>query len=79
MDNQTPTTENNVNEALTPAELVKKHNSNPRHIITDDEMKNLKVGDDAETASELQAEIEEKEAEDNSHNHANNPFDVLDA
>jgi hypothetical protein len=79
MENQIPLSENNANEALTPAELIKKHNSNPKHIITDDEMKNLKVGDDAETASELQAEIEEKEAEDNCHNHENNPYDILDA
>ena len=79
MENQISTIANNPNEALTPAELIKKHNSNPRHIITDNEMKNLKVGDDAETASELKAEIEEKEAEDNCHDHETNPFDILDS
>jgi hypothetical protein len=79
MKNQISLTQNGANEALTPAELIKKHNSNPRHIITDNEIKNLKVGDDAETAAELQAKIEEKEAEDNCHNHENNPYNIADA
>jgi hypothetical protein len=68
-----------ADEALTPSELIKKHNSNPKHIITENEMRNLKVGDDAEDNKELNREIEEKEAEDNCHNHENNPFDILDA
>jgi hypothetical protein len=68
-----------ADEALTPSELIKKHNSNPKHIITENEMRNLKVGDDAEDNKELNRAIEEKEAEDNCHNHENNPFDILDA
>jgi hypothetical protein len=42
-------------------------------------MKNLKVGDDAEDSVELNREVEEKEAEENWHNHENNPYDILDA
>ena len=76
--NVTPNQEN-VGEALTPAELIKKHNSNPKHIITEDEMRNLKVGDDAEDDNELNRKIEEKEAEDNCHHHENNSYDILDA
>jgi hypothetical protein len=68
-----------ANEALTPAELIKKHNSNPNHIITENEMRNLKVGNDAEDNKELNREIEEKEAEDNCDNHENNPYDILNA
>ena len=79
MENQIPTIANTPYEALTPAELIKKHNYNPGHIITDDEMKNLKVGDDAETAAELKEDIEGKEAEDDCHQHENNSYDLLDA
>jgi hypothetical protein len=68
-----------ANEALTPAELIKKHNSNPNHIITENEMRNLKVGNDAEDNKELNREIEEKEAGDNCDNHENNPYDILNA
>jgi hypothetical protein len=66
-------------EALTPAELIKRHNSNPNHVITDNEMKNLKVGDDVEDSNELNRKVEEKEAEDNFRNHENSPYDILDA
>ncbi len=73
------TTQENVDEPLTPAELIKKHNSNQKHIITEIEMRNLKVGDGAEDNKELNRDIEEKEAEDNCHHHENNPYDILDA
>jgi hypothetical protein len=63
--------------ALTPAELVEKHISHPEHLITDDEMINLKVGEKAEDKEEFNREVEEKEAEDNTHNHENNPYDIL--
>ena len=69
----------NSNEALTPAELIKKHMSNPNHKITEDEMKNLKIGNDAEDEKELTRKIQEKEAEDNCHHHENNTYDILDA
>ena len=63
--------------ALTPAELIKKHNFNPKHIITENEMRNLKVGEDAEDEKELKREIEEKEAEENCGHHENNTYDIL--
>jgi hypothetical protein len=65
------------NESLTPAELMKKHNANSEHIISDNEMRNLKIGDNAEDDTELKNEIEEKEAEDNCHHHENNTYDLL--
>jgi hypothetical protein len=71
--------ESNSKEALTPEELIKKHLSNPKHIITDEEMKNLKVGNDAEEEKELEKEIDNKEAEEGyGHRHENNAFDILD-
>lgn len=68
-----------TNEALTPAELIKKHISNPKHTITEDELRNLRVGDETENSKELTRKIEEKEAEDNCHHHENNTYDILDA
>lgn len=32
--------------ALTPAELIKKHIKDPKHLISDEEMKNLIVGNE---------------------------------
>ena len=68
-----------ANEALTPAELIKKHNSDPQHKITEEELRNLKVGNDAEDEEQLKKDIERKQAEDNTHNHENNTYDIFDA
>jgi hypothetical protein len=68
-----------ANEALTPAELIKKHNLNPKHKITENEMRNLMVGEEAENKEELNRKIAEKEAEDNCRHHENNTYDILDA
>ncbi len=78
-NNNLSTNRENDNEALTPAELIKKHNANPNHIISDSEMKNLKVGDNAEDDTELKNKIERKELEENCHHHENNSYDILDA
>ena len=75
-DKNTITTEGT--EALTPAELMKKHNSDPKHWITENEIKNLKVGADAEGIMELIRKTKEKEDEDNCHHHENNTYDILD-
>ena len=69
----------NDNEALTPEELIKKHNANPEHLISDNEMKNLKIGDKAVSQDELIRKIQEKEAEDNCNKHENNSYDIFDA
>ena len=34
-------------EKYTPNQLLKKHIYDPHHLITDEELKQLKVGDDA--------------------------------
>ncbi len=66
-------------DALTPAELMKKHNSNPKHIITENEMRKLRVGESAEDKMELSRQIERKEAEDDCSHHENNTYDILNA
>jgi hypothetical protein len=64
---------------LTPAELVKKHSSNRDHIISENEMRNLKIGDDATDSTELDRALEEKDAENNTGHHENNTYDIFDA
>ena len=64
-------------EALTPAELIKKHNADPNHVITDEDLKNLKVGQDAEDKDEHNREVEDREAEEKPDRHNNNPYDIL--
>jgi len=50
-------------EKLTPEELMKKHLTDPNHVITDDEFAKLKVGIDAEDETEINKEVEEKSEE----------------
>jgi hypothetical protein len=65
-------------EALTPEELIKKHISHPKHIITTEELKNLKVGNATEEEQELEKKISDKEAEEDlNYHHENNAFDIL--
>jgi hypothetical protein len=68
------------NNELTPEELIKKHIQDPNHIITDDEIKNAKVGeaaDDEKTVDEettrRKEEIENESPEDD----LPNPYNVL--
>jgi hypothetical protein len=72
--------ESEFKESLTPGELMKRHLFDRKHIITDEEMENLKVGKEAEENKELQKEIKDKVEEDDlDHRHENNAFDILDA
>jgi len=41
---------------LTPAELFQKHIKDPNHVVTEEELKNLKVGVDAEDEKEISKE-----------------------
>jgi hypothetical protein len=69
-----------ANEALTPEELIERHNANPEHKITDDEIKNLKIGDKANDPDDFANVVEDKLAEDDmEHHHENNSYDILDA
>ena len=66
-------------EALTPAELIKKHNADPNHIISDSEMNNLKIGDTAIDEESRNEAIEKKIAEDVVQGKDKmNPYDILD-
>ncbi|MDB5249716.1 MAG: hypothetical protein JWQ40_4110 [Segetibacter sp.] len=78
-DKNLSTVKDDYSKALTPAELIRKHNADPKHVITADEIKNLKVGKEAEDEKELNREIDDKEAEDNCRHHENNIYDILDA
>lgn len=60
MTSNTPLPDKKPVDALTPQELVEKHIKDASHKITDDEMKRLKVGAEAESEEELQKEIENK-------------------
>ncbi len=71
---------NTDSEALTPADLIKKHNSDPNHIISDEEMQSLRIGLDEEDEENLKKEIDVKEEEEfGGKSHENNSYDILDA
>jgi hypothetical protein len=68
-------------ENITPGELVKKHIKDPNHVITDDELANVKVGEEGETDSEFKKEIADKEEELENLNHkkdGTSSYDILD-
>jgi len=68
------------NTKHTPAELVKKHIKDPSHVVTEEELKELVVGDDAVTKKELTKEENEKKDELDNLPHNDdlpNPFSIL--
>jgi hypothetical protein len=77
----TPGKQTNDDQSLTPKELVKKHMEDPAHVVTDEELKKVKVGDDAVSETELENEAEEKSDEitneDGRDDDVPNPYDVL--
>lgn len=82
MENSNPSSreEKNKSDKLTPHELLQKHSNDPNHIVTDVELKNLKVGAEAEDKSEVIKETDEKddEIENLPHNDSlPNPYEVL--
>jgi len=72
LDNQ-----NKKQEKLTPAELVKKHMENPDNPITEEEMKNLKTGPEADEDLIKKEEDKYKEVKRETGKHPPNPYDVL--
>ena len=50
-------------KSITPGELVKKHIKDLTHVITDDELANVKVGEEGEDKAEFEKEIADKEEE----------------
>lgn len=67
--------EKSKDEQLTPHELLEKHLKDPNHAVTDEELKNLKVGSTPEDTDVLK---ETKTKEDELRHHSPpNPYDVL--
>lgn len=82
MENSNPSS-NEVtkkDESLTPAELMKKHMKDPNHVVTEDELRKVKVGGDAEDNKEVakEADAKKNELDHLSHNDdLPNPFSIL--
>jgi hypothetical protein len=67
------------NKSLTPSELVKKHISDPSHVITDEELKKVKVGITDEGRADEKMFTSGKEINTPIHKEAiTNPYDLLD-
>lgn len=64
---------------LTPGELIKKHIHDQNHVVTDEELQQVKVGVDAVDESEVKKREKELEEgiEELKEKHAPNPYDVL--
>ncbi len=70
----------NTPENLTPRDLVNKHIHDENHVVTEEEMQKLKVGDSAQSEEKInkEAEIRKEEIEQNRGNDAlPNPYSVL--
>lgn len=70
----------NKSEKLTPPQLFQKHSNDPKHDVTEEELKNLKVGTEAGDEKEISKETDEKDDEiENLPNNDSlpNPFEVL--
>lgn len=84
MENSNPSSrkEKNKDDKLTPHELFKKHSQDPDHVVTEEELKNLKVGSEAEDESEVSRETKEKDDEIESlpnNDGLPNPFNILNS
>jgi hypothetical protein len=45
---------------LTPAELIRKHIKDPGHVVTEDELRNLRVGEYAKDKTQIDKEADAK-------------------
>ena len=66
---------------LTSRELINKLLQDPQHTISDEEIKNLKTGPEAETKSEREKQIASKLEEFKTNSGKNkliNPYNILD-
>ena len=67
-------------ESLTPNELMKMHMKDPNHVVTEDELRKMKVGADAEDNKEVAKETDAKTNELDHLPHNDdlpNPFSIL--
>jgi len=70
----------NKDKGLTPRELFQKHVKDPEHHVTDEELRSLKVGDEAESEITIEKEADTKKDEIKSvpnNGTLPNPYDVL--
>ena len=81
MDKKSPDSENTAydNNGSTPKELVKKHMLNRKHVVTENEMQHMNVGNDEEHEKELEDDIIEKaeEIENTPNRQAASSYDIL--
>lgn len=65
MENNNPSSreEKNKDDKLTPHELFEKHSQDTNHVVTEEELKNLKVGSEAEDENEVSKETDKKDDE----------------
>jgi len=79
-NNSSPLEEKNKVNRLTPHELIEKHIKDNKHIITEEELKNLKVGLEAENESGVSKEINKKDDEVlSNNNNLPNPFNIVNS
>lgn len=62
---------------LTPAELIKKHMKDPQSFISEEEMKNLDVGPEADKNIEQKEEEKLEELKKEAGKHPPNPYNIL--
>ena len=55
--------EKGSDQRLTAAELVRKHLKDPNHVVTDEELQNVKVGSEAEVDESKEVDKLEEEIE----------------
>lgn len=70
----------NKSEKLTTHQLYQKHSNDPNLVVTEEELKNLNVGTEAEDEKQVGKETDENEDEikDLPHNdNLPNPYEVL--
>jgi hypothetical protein len=68
------------NRELTPDELIKKHIQDPDHVVTDEEIKNAKVGEAADNEQTIDKETKRREDEiehESPEDDLPNPYNVL--
>lgn len=68
----------NPQKKLTPAELINEHLQNPQSHITKEDIKNLKIGPDADKNLEMKDEEKMEEIKKEINNNPPGPYSTLD-
>jgi hypothetical protein len=68
---------NDPEKEINPHDLIKKHIENKDHEVTDEELENLVIGEDAIPEEELKKDADKMDDEINHKPHLPNPYDVL--